>query len=439
MRGMRIMLADADAEAAQKLKNYIKLASPGAKLFLAPSSAADFLRALGEVSPGLVFADVRYFGVNPSAALRAARSRSPDTRYIVYGTYDDAEYIESVMDFGVIDYMYKPARQADVARAIRRGEEEVARIERERLGEARLSAAYEADLPIMRDRFLANLFEGALRDPDEIARSLEYFGVALAPPCRAAILKADHFRDIAAELPEREKHMVIYQAYGAALESVEKGRGVVRIGNFNKLEILLSGYTLAGAVKLLDGIKLAALRRTGRELTCGIGREYARAADITVSFREASAALGYRVLVGYGATIPIEFVELDNRLTHRYPEEKERSLVAAAVVGEYEYCARIIGQIADVLGGAGGIPENLLPKAAMTIVIAVNRRASEYGLPLDGFKDIFPTAGIFGIKSVEGFKAYLEDSFRGFCGFARGARGVVQAEWSRYMKELRNS
>ncbi len=418
MLKLKVLLADSDPENIKNFRTYIRLAFPDIKVVAGLNSALDFRERVREHMPNLILADIRFFGALSYQTIREVSEFFPDIRFIIYGSYNDAEYIQRVMEFGVIDYIYRPVKPTDLERCLRRANDVFSAIENKKLTQETLVKKYKANIPMFRDRFLANLINGNLTSEFEINSSIAYFNLNLSPDYMAMIVKIDHFKKIALTLEEQEKHLLVFKIATIINEKLKNlNNGVSFINNLNELVIILGkSISLEDSIALGDEIKTETVRVTNQEVTIGMGRKYTSPTDICVSYREAEAALRYRSYIGYNTVIPIHYVEPMNNITYRYPVLKESYLVYSAVIGEYDYCVSLLDQLFSALEKSGGLPDNLVSKIVMNIVISINRYASEQNILMGNqFMHYFPTKDIIEIKTIDEARKYLAECLKKFC------------------------
>lgn len=415
---LRVMLADADPENIKNFRTYIKLSFPDIRIVASLNSPLDFRERVREFSPQLILADIRFFGALSYQIVREVSEFFPDVRFIVYGSYNDSEYIQRIMEFGVIDYIYRPVRPADLERSLKCANDIFTAIASNKAINDSLYAEYKKNINIFREKFLFNLISGNITSKFEINTSIEYFGLPLTHDYTVMILKIDHFKKIILTLDEKDKHMLVYRMIliiNAKLKSIDNG--AVFLNNLNELVIIVgSSMSLDKIIRLGDEIKDEIYKQTRQGVTIGVGRSYKNPTEIFVSYKEADAALRYRGYIGFNSVIPIHYVEPTNNITYRYPMIKEEVLVYSSVIGEYDYCEYLLKQIIEALRNSGPLPEYLLSKIVMNIVISINRYASEQNI-LNGieFTSFFPTKDIFSIKNLDEAYLYLSTCLQNFC------------------------
>jgi two-component system response regulator YesN len=424
---MNLLLADADKENIKNFRTYIKGAYPHIKIvgsFEDPSR--EILPVLRETQTNLILADIRFFGGMHFARFKEVADAFPDVRFVVYGTYNEAEYMKRGREFGVLDFMYRPVKPSDLNRCLDLAAKHFKKEAETQRRTQLMAKDYAERIFQYEEIFLRSLLEGHITKPREISDGFTYFNLPFGRGTKEEtgysvfLLRIDHYRRMALAMTEMEKHMRIFEMLNvvkAILVNDYQARAFVR--NFNEIPVILCGpFTTEEKVLLADKIKHAILSETDTRVTIGIGRTYDEPTDIVVSTREADATFGYRFRMGYNAVIPIEFVEPNNRVTYRYPSERERRLVYAAVVGDFAYCKGLLTELFNALGLSGPLAENLVAKTVMTIVFRISRYLSEQNLPFAAeVTRFFPTANMIKLVTVDDGYTFLEKSLEDFCAF----------------------
>lgn len=415
---LRAVIADTDLDNIRNFKTFIRTSFPDIKIFGTLSdTTADIFASVRELSPQLIIADIRFFGPVSYNTIRELHDRHPDLRFVLYGTYNDGEYMKRCRDYGVLDYLFRPVKPGELNRVLHEVQRYFLKEDERKKEEQTLVASYKERLFLFEDIFINSVIHGQLRDDKEIRYAFHYFNIELGDSCTAFILRIDHFQKVILTIDEMEKHMLIYKLFLMIREKLRHVQSLSVISGFNTVTTILGGeHELDELLTLCEEIKNEARDRTGIRVTVGIGRTYPSPSDICISYKEANAALRYRFYVGYNAVIPIHFVEPMNNITYRYPIEREERLVYTAVIGEYALCHTLIRELFDSLRDCGPLPDKLLPKIIMDILISINRYLSEQNIPLQKqFTTFFPSKDALEIKDIDQAISYLDNAIKKFC------------------------
>ena len=423
---MNLLLADADRENVKNFRTYIKNTHPNIRVvgtFEDPSR--EILPIVRETKPDLILADIRFFGGLHFVRFKEVNEAFPDIRFIMYGTYNEAEYMKRGREFGVLDFMYRPVKPSDLNRCLNLATKHFRKEAETQKRTQLMEQDYTSRLFQYEEIFLRGLLDGSVTKQREINDGFRYFNLPFGRGemerngYSVMLVRIDHYRRMALTMTEMEKHMRIYAMLNAVKAIIAEHSARTFIRAFNEIPIILHGpYTTEEKVLIADKIKHALLNDMDTRVTIGIGRTYESPMEISVSAREADATFGYRFRMGYNAVIPIEFVEPANRVTYRYPSNRERRLVYAAVVGDFAYCRGILKELFNALGQSGDLAEGLVAKTVMTIVFRISRYISEQNLPFaNDVLRFFHTSDILRLVTIEDGYTFLEKNLEAFCQF----------------------
>jgi two-component system response regulator YesN len=414
------MLADTDQDNIKNIRSYIRGTFADLKIStVLTEPSRDVMTALRDDAPDLIIADIRFFGVSGYALIRDIHDRYPNLRFIVYGYYNDSEYMEHSRDFGVLEYLYRPLRRADLSRCLNTAINYFERADVKRREKIRFEEHYHEHLEIYRELFMRDLLNGRIEAESEIYGSFTYFQMDYDKGFTVFLLRVEQFKKLILLMEEMEKHILSLKIAHIIRETASNYRIQTAAMDFNSVAAIMGGYEdLDKTISLCESIKDEIYKQMGIRVTVGLGRTYDSPSDIRVSYREAESALRYRFHLGENAVIPIHYMEPSNNITYRFPAEKESRLVFTAVIGEYNYCKVLLHEIFDALRACEPLPDKLLPKLVMSIIISINRYASEKDIPVQtNFTSFFPSKDVLYINDIGSAFEYLDNTLRNFCGF----------------------
>ena len=417
---MNLMLVDADADNIKNFRTHIRGAFPGVRIVGSFSDInRDIMPAVRDLKPHVILADIRFFGGLHFVRFKQIHEDFPNIRFIMYGTFNESDYMKRGREFGVLDFMYRPVKPSELNRCLGLAENHFKKVEESRRQNQMMENNYQARLFQYEEIFLRTLLEGDIGRENEAREGFDYFGIPFDTGFSVFIIRIDHFKRMALALTEMEKHMRVFNILAVVQDMMHEYNIRAFIRGFNEIPIILNGdYSVEEKVLLGDRLKHAIFDRASTRVTIGIGRTYDSPMDICISCREADATFGYRYRMGYHAVIPIDFVEPNNNITFRYPSARERRLVYASVVGDYEYCKSILSELFTALSQAGQMPDGLIAKTVMTIVFRISRYISELNLPFSGeVGRFFPTGEMLKLVTIDDGYAFLDKCLRDFCGF----------------------
>lgn len=110
------------------------------------SNGADGLVAMREISPEIVFVDMKMPVMDGTEFLKLVRAEFTKTQYIVISGYNEFELARAALRYNVIDYLLKPINEEDLNGSI---EKAIANIEKSSSGVSKsISSNKEPEQPI---------------------------------------------------------------------------------------------------------------------------------------------------------------------------------------------------------------------------------------------------------------------------------------------------
>ncbi|MCL1845861.1 MAG: helix-turn-helix domain-containing protein [Defluviitaleaceae bacterium] len=417
---MNLMLIDGDAENIKNFRAHIRGAYPAIRIVGHFSEiTGDVQKAVRDMKPDVILSDIKFFGGLHFVRFREVSEEFPDVKFIMYGTFNESDYMKRGRDFGVLDFMYRPVKPSDLNRCLEFALANTKKLKENRRMTSNMENTYRQRIFQYEEIFLRSLLAGDVDRENEISNGFEYFNIPFDTDFSVLIVRIDHYKRVALALSEQEKHLRIISILSVVRGMLREHKTRAFVRAFHEIPIILNAnFTVEEKVLLGDRLKHAIFDRTGMRCTIGVGRTYPTPMEIAISAREADASFGYRYRMGYHAVIPIEFVEPDNNITFRYPHARERRLVYSAVVGDYEYCKGLLSELFNALAQSGPMPENLVAKIVMTIVFRISRYISEQNLPFASeVARYFPTSDILRIATIDDGYQFMDKALREFCSY----------------------
>ena len=417
---MKVLIADFDNDTIKNFITFIKQNYTQIKAFASVTNTSkNFLSIVAKEAPSLIIADVRFFGASSLKVIRDVGERYPDVKFVLYGTYNETEYMQRCVQFGVIDYMYRPVKPKEFGRCMDMALDFLKKQQVLREENSKFLQSYKENLMYFEEIFLTSLINGNIRSEREIQYSFEYFNIKLVPNYTVFVIRIDHFQKIILTMNETEKHMYSYKILMSLRDILSGHNAKVFMNILNSFNVILSSeLDYESIIDLCNDIKNALLEKNSVRVTIGVGRTYEKESEISISYKEAESSLNYRFYMGHNTVISIDFAEPSNNVTHRYPTKKEERLVYFSVIGEYDYCKQLLDDIFNSLRKCGTLPDRLLPKIIMNILISISCYANELRLPLESEMTVFfPSKEVFALDTIDKAYEFMDSGLKKFCEY----------------------
>ncbi len=381
----KILLADPDKNNRKKIKDYIAASKLDFRVVKEADDGKQAFEMLDKAEIDLVLCELRLPILSGYHLFKKLQYSYPNIRTIIYASYDEYQNMQKAHEEGLLDYIFKPLKQQDLEHSLVQArqvlEEQLQKSETERLVEDE----YRYMLPLFKDRFLINLIHGHLENDSYIEESFKHFGVNIKSGYTAMLVKVDHYEKLNLIFDEKEKEIFIFRLMSRLQKKLnENSNGIAFINNYDELCIILgSSLSNAEAVKLGEDLRQLSRLETVTTVTIGIGRKQDKPRDISTSYRQAKAAVRHNHYIGVNSVIHIDHVEAENKITYGYPLKKEELLVYEAVNGNRQKIMKLAKELQSFLEGCGSLPDKLVTKILVDILVSVSRYATEKEINLE--------------------------------------------------------
>ncbi len=415
----KTILFDRDLETSRLISGSLKGYKKEYANLKSISNIDGLLEFAKEAGAGIVIADVGMVYEEGFSILKKISEQHPLIKFILYASFNETEHLQKCLEYDILDYLYKPIKYSELVRCIQRAEEYFKTIESRKLEDEQLISGYKNEISLYEEVFIRSWLKGWITDEKEIHDNFAYFKIDMQASFTVINIKIDQYRKIIQNVSVQEKHLLLYKIKNVVSRILAEEKFRLYADRFNGVTVILSSSkSLAETLELFEQVKDAIFERLKIKVTIGIGRTYESASNVRTSCLEADAALRNRFYLGYNTVISIHFAEPLNKITYIYPFEREQKLVYLAVIGEYESCADQLKSLINGLRKCGELPQGLLPKIIMNILISINRYASERGIDIQNqFSFFFRTKDILELNDLDDAYKYLKDALQTFCKY----------------------
>jgi two-component system response regulator YesN len=143
--------------------------------------AADGEEGLGKIRSGdihVVITDIKMPGIDGLELIRRARQIKPDVRFIVLSGYDEFEFAQTAMQYGVRHYLLKPTKMQEIDKILREVCADLSRQEEERGFVEKIKQTMERNLPLIKEQFFRDLIMHKMYTSREMSSYLSFFGIS---------------------------------------------------------------------------------------------------------------------------------------------------------------------------------------------------------------------------------------------------------------------
>ena len=125
--GMRVILVEDEPSALRYLRSTIELRCEGCEVVGTAENGSDGLEQVRRLRPDLVITDIRMAGMDGIQLAERVRREFPEVYSVIVSGYQDFAYARRALHSGVVDYLLKPVRAAELKAVIGKVGEQVRR------------------------------------------------------------------------------------------------------------------------------------------------------------------------------------------------------------------------------------------------------------------------------------------------------------------------
>ncbi|TBL73968.1 response regulator [Paenibacillus thalictri] len=169
---MKVMVIDDEPIVPKALRSLIDWESWGFEWIAPAGNGEEALMAIEEHQPELILVDCKMPIIDGLELLRIVKQRGLPIKSVILSGHDEFTYAQQAIQLGAADYLLKPPDIDQLQKV-------VLRIKKEWEEERKLKRQVKENLPLMRDRFLRSLLDGAQLHKAVFEEKTGYLGIPL--------------------------------------------------------------------------------------------------------------------------------------------------------------------------------------------------------------------------------------------------------------------
>lgn len=358
----RIILVDDEEEVRKSIIRKIDWTSVGFTVVGDAENGEEALEKIEGLEPDVVLTDIRMPYMDGLTLAERIRQKYPSMKIVIFSGYDDFEYAKRAIKLNVTEYILKPVNVEELTAILKRIKTNLDEEIEQKRNVTLLRENYRKSLPILREQFLKDLISRPMEN-ETVLDLVEEYGIPLAGAKKWIAIAVELERELAQEdvpLPlHEEKNLIPISVIQIMEENLKpyyrfslvsfSGTAEAEIAGIVAVD---DGNSQTGLIDILGDICKEIRKLVKVPVTIGIGHSAAELGNISVSFKSALDALGYRAIVGTGGTIYINDVEPVSGGKLQFGGEDESAFVQAIKFGPEEKIEEAVQQIVKRMSDA---------------------------------------------------------------------------------------
>ncbi|WML33963.1 response regulator [Clostridium sp. OS1-26] len=348
----KIILVDDEEEVRRGVLNKIQWNRYGFEIIGEAENGKEALEIVEKSTPDLVITDIRMPFMDGMKLTQILYERFPTIKTIILTGFDEFEYAKTAIKLNVIEYVLKPISSEDIIELLINVKEKLDREFEEKKNIKLLKEIYIKSLPILREKFLSSIIRGNI-NIDEIREKEKKYNINLQGEAfLISIIAIDYNIE---NINNKDKEILIFQVLKLIEEIINKHSiGLAFIEDDNIIILNISQDSgkkliLEKAGKVLEEIRQSIVKYLNLSVTIGIGTSCEDISGVSLSYKNAIAALGYRIILGNNRLIFIEDVEPKRENEIIFDRLKERQLEGSVKTGTKEEICSAVDNIFRVI------------------------------------------------------------------------------------------
>jgi len=392
----KMIVADDEELVRRGMRSSINWEEHGISIVGEAKDGIEALEKIRELNPDIIITDIRMPKMDGLELIRQAKSEFPEIKIIILSGYEDFNYAQKAIRNGAFDYLVKPIEVESVLEVVKKACLEIDKEANRVKNEQELRRMVMESLPVLRDRFLLGLVNGASKVKN-IKEKFDFLNIKIKTENFVVLtIEIDDYKYISSGLSMEDRLLMAFSVkniaeelmneYSSAVAFELNEYSIVILSNFNSGQL---NYEVNNLMDVCKKIKYYVNKYLNITVSIGIGGLYKTPDHILLSFQESQRALEYKFILGKNQTIYINDIEPDSEKENRisYPFDKEMDVISALRIGDVAGVERTVEEFfASVLENFNIDPQEM-KRLCLRFVYSVSHVLIEMNLPIDEITD----------------------------------------------------
>ncbi|MCP1102011.1 two-component system response regulator YesN [Aequitasia blattaphilus] len=333
----KVLLVDDELEIREGMEKKISWNELGFSVAGVAENGVEALELVGQIMPDVILTDIKMPFMNGLELIERVVKILPGVKIIVFSGFDDFEYAQKAINYGVEEYILKPVSSVSLEESLRklktRMDEEIAY----KRDIDRLRMVYEESFSTLRERFLVNAMEGVLSLEELKEKEQTYVGDLRGRYKCVAVLSYEN-----SSLQGGEES-IFYGKEELIPISLRQSTDEILRDKFDFISFHYRDQVVVAAgmewdskitlfIEIMNHICKESRKITGVHVTAGVGGLKEGWSEIKYSYKEALYALEYSTLLGEAGDFAFyskDILSQEEKARIEFDEFDERNLIAA--------------------------------------------------------------------------------------------------------------
>lgn len=313
--------------------------------------------------PDIIITDISMPLMNGLELSEYIQLNLPTVKTIILTGFEDFNFAQQAIKFGVEDYILKPVLPKDLNELMERLKSKLDCEIEQKENIIKLKEHFNESMPIIRGKFLSQIIESAI-DEKEIMEKISLFRLNLTGRCYViAAANIDNSDQDEKIFDDNDIELMRYAVNNIAIEITDKHAIGEAFFHNSELVIIFSLDETVGTgnrnnetiyrrvYSVLEEIRQNVEKYLKLMVTIGVGSIFNSLSRLKDSYRSALTALEYKRIIGVNRIILIEDLEPKRKDFIAFDEQTEHRLVSTIKFGTEKEVSEVVDLIFNNLIG----------------------------------------------------------------------------------------
>ncbi len=386
-RILKLLIVDDEAEIREGILRSLPWEEHGIIIAGLAANGREGLRMVNETEPDLMLLDIRMPVMNGLEVLKKLKEQGSSLKVIILSGYDDFNYCQQALRYGVSDYLLKPCRPKEILDGLIKLKNQIAIEEEQSHQWDFLLQKFQENLPILRENLLMNLVQDKPTDDGTAEIRWNLYQMEVTPQnIGLALVRIDQQHKLTS-LSINEFELIKHSLY-RQVEAVTKKPPVLKIAINYFQDILLILWNADEEPPELFARRMEQLRQTIATdmpitVTIGLGEPAPGLSQLHTAFTSAVEALEHGFWEGSNRIINYHDV-IDETLTPKPAIEQEENLIVHCIrTNDQEQLESALNSLFTNLSIPGKNSKDYIHKMVTALICSVYHVCLERGINTD--------------------------------------------------------
>lgn len=385
----KMIIADDEWNVREGLKEVVNWEGLGIEIIALAANGQEAYDLCLSLQPDILLTDIRMPMIDGLEASARLKEAMPQLRIIIISGIQDFNYVKTALKLEADGYLLKPIKLEELTETV---SQVVASMEEERarkLQMERLEQNLKESMPVLKEKFMADLLTGIFKNGEEIRRKLAFFLISLdkGGPWKAALFQMDDYEEAVKLYSEKYRNLLSFSVRNIMDDILNnRNNGVAVTLKEDEYAVLFSSSQSEEVriPNICQDIIQSISAYLKIPMSAGLGNRVENLTELYLSCQEARSAVEYKFFTGRNSLVDIRDIgsaRMTLDLNAMYDEQAK--VIQMMRLGDTENARRKTGELLASLCANRTVPVGYVQSTCVELVTLASKSFLELGEELE--------------------------------------------------------